>query len=85
MTHEAISKTSKRGHNIMELVYILTNFSITLSEMERDYQYVACITSWKMSIFRINLVRIFQHLNLMWRDTPYLLVFSPNVEKYEPE
>ena len=31
------------------------------------------------------LVRIFPHLDWIWRDTEYLSVFSPNAEKYGPE
>ena len=43
------------------------------------------ITSWTLSAFGVFLVRIFPHLNWIWRDTPYLFVFSPNAEKYGPE
>ena len=38
-----------------------------------------------MSIFRGFLVRIFSHSSWIRRDTEYLSVFSPNVEKYGPE
>ena len=31
------------------------------------------------------LVHIFPHSNWIWRDTPYLSVFSPNARKYGPE
>ena len=31
------------------------------------------------------LVHIFPHSNWIWRDTPYLSVFSPNSRKYGPE
>ena len=35
-------------------------------------------TAWKVSVFGVILVRIFQH-------TEYLSVFSPNAGKYGPE
>ena len=43
------------------------------------------ITSWTLSAFGVFLVRIFPHLNWIWRDTLYLFVFSPNAGKYGPE
>ena len=38
-----------------------------------------------MSVFRVILVRVFQHLDCIRRDTPYLSVFSPKVGKCGPE
>ena len=43
------------------------------------------LTAWNVSVFGAFLVRIFKYLNWIWRDTEYLSVFSPNVEKYWPE
>ena len=40
------------------------------------------VTAWKVSVFGVLLVRIFQHSDLRWSDTPYLSVFSPNAGKY---
>ena len=42
-------------------------------------------TVWKVSVFGVILVRIFPHLDLIRRDTPYLSIFSLNVGKYRPE
>ena len=39
--------------------------------------------AWKVSVFGVFLVRIFSHLDWIWRD--YLFVFSTNAGKYEPE
>ena len=39
----------------------------------------------KVSVFRVLLVRIFPHLDLIRRDIPDLSVFSPNTGKYGPE
>ena len=36
-------------------------------------------------VFGIILVRIFPHLDWIWRDTPYLSIFSTNAGKQEPE
>lgn len=33
----AINETCNRGHNILELIDILTNFSFAINETERDY------------------------------------------------
>ena len=38
-----------------------------------------------MSVFGIFLVRIFPHLDWIWRDTKYLSVFSPNEGKNGPD
>ena len=38
-------------------------------------------TTWKVSLFRVILVRIFPHLNWIRRDTEYFSVFSPNAGK----
>ena len=38
-----------------------------------------------MSVFGVILVSIFPHSDWIRRDTPYLSVFCPNVEKYGPE
>ena len=43
------------------------------------------ITTWKMSVFGVFLVRIFPHLDWIRRGTPYLSVFSPNTGKYTPD
>ena len=43
------------------------------------------IIKWKVSVFGINLVRIFPHLYWMRKDTEYLSVFSPNAGKCGPE
>ena len=48
-------------------------------------QISASVTAWKLSIFRVFLVHIFQHSDWIYRDTPYLLVFTPNAGKYWPE
>ena len=37
-------------------------------------------TAWKVSVFGVILLRIFPHSDWMWRDTPYLSVFSLNAE-----
>ena len=42
-------------------------------------------TAWKVSVIGVILVRIFQHLDWIRRDTEYLFIFSPNVGKYGPE
>ena len=47
----------------------------------RRYSFKKC-TAWKVSVFGICLVRIFPHLDSIWRDPPYLSVFSPNAVKY---
>ena len=41
--------------------------------------------AWKVSVFGVFLVCIFRHLDWIWRDTPYLSIFSPNAGKYWPE
>ena len=43
------------------------------------------ITAWKVPLFGDFLVRIFQHLDWILRDTPYLSLFTPNEEKYGPK
>ena len=40
-------------------------------------------TAWKMSIFGVFVVRIFQNSGWIRRDTEYLSVFSPNTGKYK--
>ena len=35
----------------------------------------------KVSMFGVNLVRIFPHSDCIWRDTKYLSIFSPNSGK----
>ena len=42
-------------------------------------------TAWKVSVFGVILVRIFTHLDWIWRDTEYFSVFSPNAGKCCPE
>ena len=42
-------------------------------------------TVWKVSVFRVFLVRTFPHLDWIWRDTEYLSVFTPNAGKYGPK
>ena len=39
----------------------------------------------KVSVFEVFLVRTFPHSYWIWRDTPYLSVFSTNAGKYAPE
>ena len=49
-----------------------------------DYSHIPSnlnITVWKVSVFRVILVRIFLHLDWIRRDTPYLSVFSSNAGK----
>ena len=41
--------------------------------------------AWKVSVFEVFLVRVFLHSKWIWRDTPYISVFSPNAGKYGPE
>ena len=41
--------------------------------------------AWKVSVVGVILVRIFPHLDLIGRDTPYLSVFSPIAGKYGTE
>ena len=41
-------------------------------------------TAWKVSKYGVFLC-IFPHSDWIWRDTPCLSVFNPNVEKYGPE
>ena len=38
-------------------------------------------TTWKVSVFGVILVRIFPHSDWIWRDDPYLSIFSPNAGK----
>ena len=42
-------------------------------------------TAWKASTFGVFLVRIFPHLDWIWRDMEYLSWFSPKAGKYRPE
>ena len=43
-------------------------------------------TVWKVSVFRVFLVRISAHSDWIRRGTPYLCsIFSPNVGEYGPE
>ena len=42
-------------------------------------------TVWKLSIFRVFLVRILPHSDLIRTDKEYLSLFSPNAQKYGPE
>ena len=44
-----------------------------------------CGTTWKVSVFRVFLVRLFPHLDWIRRDARYLSVFNTNTEKYWPE
>ena len=39
-------------------------------------------TAWKVSVFWVSLVRIFQHSDWIRTDTKYFSVFSPNAGKY---
>ena len=65
------------------LIYAIKIFWIVLAIYISD-----CVdknTAWRLSVFRVILVRIFPPLDWMRRDTPYLSVFSPNMRKYRPE
>ena len=43
------------------------------------------VTAWKVSVFEVFLVRIYSHLEWIWRDRKYLSAFSPNAGKQGPE
>ena len=45
----------------------------------------AMYNAWKVSVFRVILVRILPYLDWIRRDTPYLFLFSPNSGKCGPE
>ena len=47
----------------------------------RQYEYSYLLTAWKLSVFRVFLVRISPYSDWIRRNTPYLSVFSPNVGK----
>ena len=47
--------------------------------------YSEFLTTWKVSVFGVFLVRIFPNLDWIWSDTEYLSVFSLNEGKYGPE
>ena len=53
MIHGDIFETYNRGHNILELVDILTNFSFATTQMERDYEkkivYMSCLTIYRIT------------------------------------
>ena len=42
-------------------------------------------TAWIVSVFGIFLVRIFPHSDWIWKDSPYLSIFSPNAGNKGPE
>ena len=63
----------------------LENFWSVISRIRTEYGEILRISTWKMSVFGKFLVPIFQHLDWIRRDTPYLSVFSPNAGKHKPE
>ena len=42
-------------------------------------------SAWKVSVFRVILVRVFPHSDWIRRNTEHLSVFSPNAGNYGPE
>ena len=50
------------------------------------YLYTHLIhTAWKLSVFKVFLVRIFPHLDWIRRNTSYFSIFSADGGKYRPE
>ena len=43
------------------------------------------VSEWKMFVFAVFLICIFQHSDWIRWDTPYLSVFSPDAGKYGPK
>ena len=50
-----------------------------------ENMWLSFTTAWKVFIFGVFLVHVFPHWDCIWRDTPYLSVFSLNVRKCGPE
>ena len=69
------------------LLFIRLTKKHFILEWETASQIRMCmyITAWKVSVFGVFLVSIFPHSDWIWRDTPYLSVFSPNAERYWPK
>ena len=64
---------------------ILLRCTIYLTRSNRwQWKMFNRYTLWKVSVFWVFLVHIFPHSDWIWRDTPYLSVFSPNIWKYGP-
>ena len=53
--------------------------------LSKNLVFALLHTVWKVSKYRVFLVRIFPHSDWIRRDTKYLSAFSRNAEKYGPE
>ena len=67
---------NKQEENVYIYIYI---YIYIYYRNHMNIFFIYTYTARKVS--EVILVRIFPHLNRMWRDTPYLSVFSPNAGK----
>ena len=67
-------------HKIFEVC--LTIFNIRHGWVKKGSRRRNKNTAWKVSVFGVFLVRTFPHSEWIWRDTPYLSVFSLNGGKF---
>ena len=75
---------SARNYSLMDH-HIHLYLKKMLNSFIRAKSFAATNTAWKVSVFRVFVVCIFSHSDWIWRDTPYLSVFSPNAKKYGSE
>ena len=70
-----------------------SRLNIDSFSLNESHQFLKCnlndkiihFTTWKVSVFRVFLIRIFPHSDWIWRGTENLFLFSANAGKYEPE
>ena len=67
---------------ILSIVFSLLSFlPLPLHRKSWIIHYIA----WKVSVIGVFVVLISPQSDWIWKDTPYLSVFSPNAGKYGPE
>ena len=67
------------------IITIVINCRIILDLYDINSTNQGYYTVWKLSVFRVILVCIFQHSDWIRRDTEYLSTVSPNAGKCGPE
>ena len=63
----------------------LKAITIFAKKLSQRFDRVPNTTGWKVSVFGLFLVLIFQHSDWIQKDAPCLSAFSPNKGKYGPE
>ena len=69
----------QRQLHLLSFIYVLLCISTWWNEKEICLEWENN-TAWKVSVFGVILVRIFQHSDWIRRDTKYLSIFTLNAE-----